>query len=176
MISKTLSGFSRSALRIFSRSLMTPDSIFLLTDFPLLRLVHAWRKANLRMRSFNPLLSSDIAKYHAPVALPVIPCPAPPNLRRPVRYPFRAHHCLYRGDTRVSTTKCQQPGTGLSDRRPFRLTLPGSVSTRVALAGPRPSRPAYCYHRCSGGILSSIGTIIQGRGICRLLLRQSRLQ
>jgi hypothetical protein len=79
MISKTLSGFSRSALRIFSRSLMTPDSIFLLTDFPLLRLVHTWRKANLRMRSFNPLLSYDIAKYHAPVALLVIPCPAPPN-------------------------------------------------------------------------------------------------
>src|ERR1700676_2626491 len=79
MISKTLSGFSRSALRIFSRSLMTPDSIFLLTDFPLLRLVHTWRKANLRMRSFNPLLSYDIAKYHAPVALLVIPCPAPTN-------------------------------------------------------------------------------------------------
>jgi hypothetical protein len=48
MISKTLSGFSRSALRIFSRSLMTRDSILLLTDLPRLQpgKPHNWRHTN----------------------------------------------------------------------------------------------------------------------------------
>src|ERR1700682_4608456 len=34
MISKTLSGFSRSALRMFSRSLMTRNSLLLFADLP----------------------------------------------------------------------------------------------------------------------------------------------
>jgi hypothetical protein len=68
---------------------------------------------------------------------------------------------------------------GIAAGEPTECLDPSAAAMR-AEALSRHANPSfrrdYCYHRCFGGILSSVGKIIQGRGICRLLLRQSRLQ